>query len=506
MNGGPLSTGQKVLLFIAIALATFMMVLDYSIANIAIPYIAGDLAVSTDEGTYVITSFAVGNAIGLIMTGWLTKRVGQIKLIVIATLLFTVFSLTCGLSPSLSFLVINRFIQGLVSGPMVPLSQSLLISFGTIESRARDLAFWSTIVVTAPVVGPILGGYISDYYSWSWIFYINIPVGLFCAAVFWFMIRDRESPTNDEPADYGGILLLAGGVTCLQIFLDKGQTWDWWNSDIIRCLAVGTVVCFTYLMIQEKWYAKPLIDLRLFKIPSFTLSIVCLLFSYGIYFGTVVLVPLWLQEYMGYTPEKAGLAVAALGIAPIFLTLFTPTVIKKLGNVLTLLLGFSLFCVGCFYSAFFTTEVDLNHIALARFIFGFGIVYYVPPLFGISVQDVPTAELPSATGIFHFCRAMVGAIGTSIFTTLWIRRTYFHHERIGESLTRFNPFTPQAQDPKSLALLNRLLDKEAAMMAINEAFYIMGWTFVGLVLLLAFWYFRTRNQPPAPVVQNTSVE
>lgn len=501
-----LTTPERILLFVTVSLATFMMVLDYSIANIAIPYISGDLAASVDEGTYVITSFAVGNAIGLIMTGWLTKRVGQIRLIVISTLLFTLFSWTCGLSVNLDMLVINRFIQGLVSGPMVPLSQSLLLNYGTPESRTRDLSMWATIVITAPVVGPILGGYISDYYSWSWIFYINIPVGLFCGASFWFLMHKRETPIENVPGDYPGIFLLAGGVASLQIFLDKGQNWDWWNSELIWILAIGTIVCFTYLIIRELWHKTPLIELHLFKIPSFSLSIFCLLFSYGIYFGTVVLVPLWLQEYMGYTPEKAGLAVAALGIAPVTLSVLTPKIIKRIGNVPTLIIGFIFFAIACFYSTLFTTEIDLYHVALGRFIFGIGFVYYISPLFGISTQDVPAAQLPSAMGIFHFCRSMVGGIGTSIFTTLWIRRTYFHHERVGESLTRFNPYTPQAKDLQSLTLLNRALDKEASILAINEAFYLMGWVFVGLVLLLTGWYILKRKTFQTPAVHHVSAE
>ena len=482
-----LSFVERFLLFFSVSLATFMMVLDYSIANIAIPYISGDLAVSVDQGTYVITSFAVGNAIGLIMTGWLTKRVGEIKLIVIATLLFTLFSVCCGLSSSLNLLVINRFIQGLVSGPMVPLSQSLLLKYGTEESRSRDLAIWSTIVITAPVVGPILGGYISDYYKWSWIFYINVPVGLFCAAVFWFIMRSRETPLEKAPADYIGILLLTMGVASLQIFLDKGQNWDWWNSPLICILAITTVISFTYLIIRELWDQTPLIDLRLFKTFTFSLSIGCLIISYGIYFGTVVLVPLWLQEYMNYSAEKAGLAVAALGIAPVCLSLTTPFLIKKIGNVSTLIIAFVFFSIACFYSSLFTTEIDLSHIALARFIFGFGFVYYVSPLFGLSTQDIEPHDLPSATGIFHFFRSMIGGIGTSVFTTLWIRRTYFHHERIGENLTRFNPFTPQASDPKSLSLLNEAMDIQASMLAINEVFYLMGWIFAALVVVLSLW-------------------
>ena len=347
------------------------------------------------------------------------------------------------------------------------------------------------IVIAAPVVGPILGA----------IFRITTLVLDFLYQHSSRPFLRSHSLVHDEhekllqkkPRPTMEALFLSIGVAALQIFLDKGQNWDWWNSHLIQLLAAATIVAFTYLFIREFWHKTPFIELRLFKIPSFTLSIICLIVSYGIYFGTVVLVPLWLQEFMNYSAEKAGLAVAALGIAPVCLSLTTPLLIKRFGNAPALALSFVFFGVACFYSAFFTTEVDLFHIALARFIFGFGFVYYISPLFGISTQDVPAKDLPSAMGIFHFFRSMVGGVGTSVFTTLWIRRTYFHHERIGASLTRFNPFTPPASDQKSLALLNNALDQQAAMLAINETFYLMGWIFTALVVLLALWLLYQKN-------------
>jgi MFS transporter, DHA2 family, multidrug resistance protein len=491
----PLPFLQRMALFVFLSLATFMIVLDYSIANVAIPYISGGLSVSNDQGTYVITSFAVGSAIGLALTGWLTKRVGEIKLMVLSIALFTFFSWTCGLSVNLEMLVIGRFIQGLVSGPIIPLSQSLILTEGTPESRNKDLSIWSLIVVAAPVVGPILGGYISDWYHWSWIFYINIPVGIVCSMGIWFIMYQRETKIERVPGDFWGIILLVIAVSCLQILLDKGEQWDWWNSRMIQTLTITSIVGFTFLIIRELWFPSPFLDLRIFANPSFLLSIICLMVSYGIYFGTIVLVPLWLQEYMEYNAEWAGLAVAALGIGPVFLALTTPKIIAKVGNVLTLIISFSFFAIGCFYTAFFTTDVDIFHIAFGRFIFGLGFVCYITPLFTMSVEGMTKSMLPNATGIFHCMRSIMGAVGTSVFTTLWIRRTIFHHERIGEMLTPYNPITPQASDPASLTLLNRSLDKQAALLAINDAFYLMSWLYVALIVLLLGWYFYSRRRP-----------
>jgi DHA2 family multidrug resistance protein len=501
-----LSPIERFVLLISLSLAAFMMVLDYSIANVSIPYIAGDLSVSTDQGTYVITSFAVGNAIGLAMTGWLTKRVGVVKLMSIAIALFTILSLLCGLSVNLTMLIVARFVQGLVAGPIIPLSQSLIIQTTEKKNVLRDLSIWSLIIITGPVIGPILGGYISDWYHWSWIFYINVPVGVFCLISLWAIMKNHESGVEKAPSDYIGMIMLAVGVTCLQILLDKGQQWDWLNSNLIWVLLIGTIMAFTLLVIRELYHSSPFLELRLFATPSFSLSIICLMVSYGIYFGTIVLVPLWLQEYMGYNAEWAGLAVSFLGIAPIFLGAFTPKLINKLGSVLTLLISFVVFGLACFYTSFFTTEVDFHHIAFSRFLFGIGFTCYITPLIEISVQDVPSKSLPSATGIFHFMRAMVGGIGTSVFTTLWQRRTYFHHERVGSALTPYNPITPHAADEHSLELLNNGLDQQAALLAINDAFFLMAWLFGGLVVLLLGWYFFSRNKKRNRVVLPVSGE
>jgi len=487
MNNGPLTFAQRWTLFIALSLATFMMVLDYSIANVSLPYIAGDLGVSNQQGTYVITTFAVGNAIGLAMTGWLTKRFGEVKTMLVSILFFTLFSVLCGLSITLPMLVFSRFMQGLIAGPIIPLSQSLLLKYGTSETHSRDLSIWSMIVITAPVLGPLLGGYISDWYKWPWIFYINVPVGIFCVAAIWIILKDRESKTEKVPADYSGMFLLALGVSCLQVFLDKGQEWDWFRSEKIWLLTIGMILGFTYLIIRENTTKSPLIDLKLLKVPTFLLSIVCLMFSYAMYFGSVVLVPLWLQEYMHYNAEWAGIAVCSLGIAPVFLSFLAPIFMKKYGLIKMLMLSFFFFAVACFYSAFFTIQADVGHISFARFIFGFGFICYIAPLLSISVQQISLEKLPMATGLFHFVRSMMGGVGTSVFTTLWMRRTYFHHERIGETLTIYNPILPPTVGQERLALLNGSVDQQAAMLAINDTFLLMGCLFTSLIVLLLIW-------------------
>lgn len=489
----PLSGVMRAVVAFALSAATFMFVLDYSIANVSIPYISGDMAVAVDQGTYVITSFAVGNAIALPITGWLTKRIGAVKLICLSLLLFTLFSWTCGSSPNFDCLVISRFLQGLSSGPMVPLSQTLLMMVTPIEKKASALALWSTIVITAPIVGPILGGWISYDYRWPWIFYINIPVGIISALAIWLILKSRETLQEKLPLDWIGLILLSFGVTTLQLLLDKGEQYDWFNSNLILTWGVISVISFTFLLVWSLLTKNPLIELKLFKIRTFALSVFYIGVMYGIYFGSVVLVPLWLQTSMNYTSIWAGLAVAPIGIAPFLMGPLMGRAIRKFGTTPLLGLCFIFFAISCFYTAYFDTDVDFWHICFSRFLLGCALVFFITPLFALSIQNVPENKLASATGIFHFVRAMVGGVGTSVFTTLWIRRSAFHHAMIGENVTAFSrqtaSYLSQLKElgltgKKGLAQMNAALTQQADMLSINDCFFLMGWVFLALLFFL----------------------
>ncbi len=493
MNETPLSKAALLILTLALSAATFMFVLDYSIANVSIPYISGDLAVSVDQGTYVITSFAVGNAIVLLITGWLTKRFGAVRLICLSLLLFTLFSWVCGAALNFEMLIIFRFLQGLASGPMIPLSQTLLLMITPAEKRSGAMAFWSTIVITAPIVGPLLGGWISYDYIWPWIFYINIPVGLISAALIWSFLKKRETPIEKKPADWVSLGLLTVAVTCLQFLLDKGEQYDWFRSNLILTCAITSFICFTLLIVWSLTTEHPLIELNLFKIRSFALSVVYIGVIYAIYFGSIVLVPLWLQTSMGYTSIWAGIAVAPIGVTPFLIGPFMGKAMNRFGSVKLLSLCFILFALSCFYTAYFDTSVDIWHIGFSRFLLGCGLVFFITPLFALSVQDVSQKNLASSTGIFHFVRAMMGGVGTSIFTTLWTRRSALHHAFIGESVTSSSPQTTHYLEKllnlgfskeQALEQLNTTLTQQGRMLGINDCFLLMGWIFLVLLMFL----------------------
>ena len=499
----PLTGIPLLLVTIALSLGTFMFVLDYSIANVSIPYISGDLGVSNDQGTYVITSFAVGNAIGLPMTGWFANRFGAVRVMMASLFFFVFFSWVCGASYSFVVMIFSRFLQGFCSGPMVPLSQSLILLNYPADKKNSAMALWSTIVIAAPVAGPMLGGWISFDYTWPWIFYINVPIGLFSLAIVWAILKKRETLITKQSLDIWGFIFLACGVASLQILLDKGEQFDWFRSPWMRGFGISCVVCFTLLIVWSLTRPKPLIELKLFKIRTYAISVLYIAVAYGLYFGSVVLIPLWLQTNMGYNSIWAGIAVAPIGIVPLLFSLWIAKWVTRFGSIPLLFISFLLFALSCFYTAFFDTDVDLFTIALSRVLLGCGLFFFITPLFSLSIQNIPEDKLPSATGIFHFIRAMVGGVGTSLFTTLWIRRSAYHHQSVGENLTLFSRQTQSffsqlsqwgLEGKRALAQLNEILNNQAAMLAINECFWVMGWTFIALIFFLPFGFTLRKNQ------------
>ena len=305
---------------IALTLGTFMQVLDTSIANVSIPTISGDLGVSSDQGTWIITAFAVANGVSVPLTGWLMQRFGVVRTFVLSVLLFTLASFLCGLAWSLPSLIVFRVLQGAVSGPMIPGSQALLISVFGEAKRATALTLWSLTTLIAPIAGPVLGGYISDNYAWSWIFLINVPVGLLCAFICWRNLRARETPTKRLPIDQVGIGLLVVWIGALQIMLDQGKDLDWFNSSAIITLFVVSAITFVAWVIWNLTEQHPVVDLTLLKSRSFSLGTLIFCLGYAVMFGNLVLIPLWQQGFFGYTATWAGLAAAPSGITAVMVS------------------------------------------------------------------------------------------------------------------------------------------------------------------------------------------
>src|SRR5579862_4515979 len=428
-------TGNKlVLLTFSLSLGIFMNVLDVSIANVAIPTIAGNMAVSADQGTWVITSFAVSQAIMLPITGWLARRFGEVRLFVLSTFLFTITSMFCGLSTSLPMLIFFRVLQGIASGPMIPLSQTILLANYPAHRKGFATSLWAMVAVVAPIFGPILGGWITDNYSWPWIFYINLPVGLFSTIATWLFLKDRDSETIKTPVDVVGLCLLAIAVGSLQILLDKGNDLDWFHSDVILTLTIISFIAFCFLIVWELTDEHPIVDLRLFTCRNFLIGTLALTFGYLVYFSNVVIFPLWLQTQMGYTPTWAGLAAAPVGILPFLLSPFVGMYMHKLDLRIIISVGFIIFSATSFWTSCFYTDVGFAQLIEPRFIQGLGITCFFTPLVTIIISGLPPARIASALGLSNFFRILGGSFGTSISVSMWSRREAFHHSRLVENI------------------------------------------------------------------------
>jgi len=494
----PLSGLLLAPLTLALALGTFMQVLDISIANVSIPAIAGDLAVSPNQGTWVITSFAVSNAIALPVTGWLARRFGEVRLFVLSTLLFSIASWLCGLAVNLPMLVTFRVIQGLVAGPMVPLSQSLLLNNYPQEKKGLALALWAMTVVVAPIIGPIMGGWITDNLSWPWIFYINVPVGILSSYIAWQLLGKRETETIKQPIDVVGLALLTVGIGALQILLDKGNDLDWFGSREIVTLALVSGISLVFLVVWELTDKHPIIDLHLFARRNFTFGVLTLSIGYMVFFGIMVIIPLWLQTQMGYTATWAGLVVAPIGILPVFLAPFVGRNLYKIDIRLWSTLSFTVFAAVSFWYAYsINTDVTYWQLTLPRFIMGLGVVTFFVPLFALALSEIPPQQMASATGLVTFFRILAGSLGTSVSITLWDRRGILHHSQLAERISAYDPLTQATlhrlgglglSAPANAAFLDRGLTQQAVMLATNDLFWLSGCIFA--LLIVAVWFAR----------------
>lgn len=489
----PIQGTTLALLTLALSLATFMQVLDTSIANVSIPNISGDLAVSPDQGTWVITSFAVSNAIALPLSGWLARRFGEVRLFVIATLLFTVASMLCGLSSNLPMLVGFRILQGAVAGPMIPLSQSLLLSNYPPEKKGLALALWSMTVVLAPIFGPILGGFITDNLSWPWIFYINVPVGIFASYLTWRLLHKRETPTERLPIDGIGLVLLVLGVGSLQLLLDKGNELDWFNSHLIMTLSAIATITLSAFIIWELTDKHPVVDLTLFRQRNFAVGTTAISIGYMTFFAGVVIYPLWLQTQMGYTASWAGLSAAPLGVLPVFLS---PLVGKNMHKFdLRMLVTFSFLVFGsvAWWASHFNTSASFADLTLPRFVQGLGMAFFFIPLMSILLAGLPANRIASASGLSNFLRILGGSFGTSLSIALWDRRESFHHSRLTEGITVYSPNYQSAlasfhqlgiSTPVAQGMMQFQLGGQSFILALNDVFMVSAMVFFGLIGLI----------------------
>lgn len=482
---------NRALTTIGLALASFMQVLDTTIANVSLPAISGNLGGSANQATWVITSFAVSNAIALPLTGWLTRKYGERKLFMWSTMAFVIASFLCGIANSMGLLVLARALQGFVCGPMYPVTQALLLSIYPPAKRGQAIALLAMVTVVAPIAGPILGGWITDNYSWEWIFFINIPLGIFASTVVGRQLKGRPERLETPKMDYVGLALLVLGVGALQILLDLGNDEDWFHSTTIVIMAIVAVISLVTFVVWELTDEDPIVNLRLFRHRNFRAGTAAMVLAYAAFFAVGILVPLWLQRNLGYTAIWAGLATAPIGILPVLLA----PIIGKHGNKVDLRilasLAFVVLAGTSFLRSGFNLDVDFNHVATIQLIQGIGVALFFMPVLQILLSDLEPHEIAAGSGLSTFLRTLGGSFAASLVTYAWSQRTATHHAQLTEHIDATSPtmMATVAQygggNPQTGAfVLDRIITQQAMQIGFNEIFFLLGFLFLSVILLV----------------------
>ena len=499
----PLAGGALALTALALALGTFMQVLDSTIANVSVPTIAGNLGVSSSQGIWIITAFAVANGISVPLTGWLMGRYGVVRTFVGSVALFTIASFLCGIAWNLPLLIGARVLQGAVSGPMIPGSQALLLMIFPPSKRSTALAIWSMTALVAPVCGPVLGGWLCDNFHWSWIFLINLPVGAFCAFICWRYMHNRETPTRKTPIDTIGFALLVLWVGALQVVLDTGKEADWFSSPAIVVETLIAVIAFTAWVIWELYEKHPIVDLSLFKSANFAISTLVFSLAYAVFFGANLLQPLWLQTQMGYVATWAGLVVMPAGIVAVILS---PIVGKSLGKFdarVVATLSMAAFAVSFFMRSGFTSQVDLRGMIWPMLVQGIALSTFFISMVTLCLNGLAPHQVPQASGLTNFTRITAGSFAASLATTLWERGETLHQTRLAEAISAASPAAAQAMTAaqgagltaaQSLGLMTRQVASEAFLLSTVDLFRICGW--LSVILIPLIW--MTKKAKPQP--------
>ena len=417
----PKALGAAVLLAgLVLALSNFMVVLDITIANVSVAHIAGGLGISPSEGTWVITSYAVAEAICVPLTGWLAKRFGEVRVFIAGMIGFALFSFLCGTAESLGALVVFRIGQGLSGGPIMPISQTLLLRIFPKERHAMAMGIWSMTTITAPIFGPILGGVISDNWGWNWIFFINVPIGIAVSFAAVALLRRFESQTEKMRVDVIGLGLLVTAVGALQMMLDLGRERDWFGSSFIVTLAIVSGVGFAFLLAWELFEREPIVDLKVFRHPGFTFSVLAMVFTYGAFFASLVVIPIWLQGSLGYTATYAGYAMAFNGMIAVVMAPVAAILSQKVDPRLLVSGGIVwLGITSLLRTIWWTSGADFWTLAIPQLIQGAGMPFFFVPLTTLALGAVEENEVASAAGVMNFMRTMSGAIATAIGVTMW---------------------------------------------------------------------------------------
>ncbi|HEX5227565.1 MAG TPA: DHA2 family efflux MFS transporter permease subunit [Bryobacteraceae bacterium] len=489
-----------------VMLATFMEVLDTSVANVALPHIAGSLSSSVDEATWVLTAYLVANAVVLPLSGWFSTLFGRKRFYMACVALFTASSMMCGFAPSLPMLILFRVLQGLGGGALQPVSQAILRETFPREKQGMAMAVYGMGVVFAPVVGPTLGGWITDNYTWRWIFLINIPVGICSLLLTSLLIFDppyllRKTLRDGLKIDYVGLGLLATGLGALEIMLDEGQRNDWFSSHGIVSAAVIAAIGLIGVVVWELRQKEPVVDFSLLKDRTFAVSTATMFLLGFVLYGSTMALPLFLQTLLGYTAMQSGLALSPGGLMIMIMMPIVGILLSKIEARWLIAFGLLTSALGLFVMSRWNTQLDFGHAVSARVWQSFGLAFLFVPINAVAFSYIAKAKTGYATGLINLARNIGGSSGIAIATTLLARREQFHQQRLVEHLSPLDPayqsalksttqvFQSKGADPAQAAaqahgMIYNMVQQQSAMLSFNEVFWIMGVIFIVAIPLV----------------------
>jgi DHA2 family multidrug resistance protein len=513
----PAPPGQPVInpwiVAMTVVLGTFMEVLDTSVANVALPHIAGGLAVDVRESTWVLTSYLVSNAIVLPLSGWLSSLFGRKNVFMFCVALFTFSSFLCGIAPSLDLLVFFRVLQGAGGGAMQPISQAILLESFPPQRRGQAMAVFGMAVVVAPIIGPTLGGWLSDEYTWRWIFFINIPIGLltlFLTSLFVFdpvyLVRRRWGAVR---IDYIGLALLSLGLGCLQVALDQGQTEDWLASRLIVATGTIALICLSAVIFWELFHEAPILNLRLLRDRNFAMGILTMFIVGFVLYGSILLLPIFLQQLLGYTATLAGEVLSPGGVITLLMMPLVGALVGRVQARYLLMAGLAIVAYSMFYMAGYNLQIDFWDAVMGRVIQGAGLAFLFVPINVAAFYYIPREKTSDGTALINLVRNVGGGFGIAFTTTLLARRMQTFQNLLVHNLTPSNPVYQHALSGVHAALIYRganptqaqvgaqnvlygALRQQAAMLAYDNVFWVLG--LLSLVMIPLMLLLRSARQ------------
>jgi DHA2 family multidrug resistance protein len=494
-------------------MATVMEVLDTSVANVALPHIAGNLSATSEEATWVLTSYLISNAIILPATSWIGKYIGRKRFLIICIIIFTVASAACGAAPNLTSLIIARILQGMGGGALQPIAQSVLLESFPPAKRGAAMAVYGMGIVVAPIIGPALGGWITDNYSWRWIFYINLPIGAIAAFMANTFVEDPPWIRNQRPGriDYTGFSLMALGLGALELTLDLGQQRDWFESSLIVFTASLSVLSIIAFVLWELYVDEPIVNLRVFLNRNFAVGCAAIASVGVVLYGSTALLPLFLQTLLGYSAMDSGLAVSPRGVGAVISMMIVGRLIGKLDARYLIAFGFIVLSISTWMFTWIDLYIAQSNISIPMIVGGFGMGFVFVPLTTLSMATLPNEQIGNASGIFNLMRNTGGSIGIAVMTTLLARNSQVHQSNLMANINEYsvafqqtfsgiyNGYLPQfgAETARQMAYatINGLVAQQAAVLAYIDDFRILAFLSI-LCIPAAFIFKAVRNAKP----------